>query len=277
MMDVTAGLRQLGMSDYEARAYAALVAQPGGTGYEIAKRAGIPRAKIYETLAALVNRGVVTTSQEEKRLHYHPLNPDTLLRRHREQAETLTRDLAPRLRQLATGEESSPLLTIRGYDRVVRRAQDVLAASGQRAFVAGWPVEIETLAPDLARAEARGVRVYTLVYGEVAVALPRLYQHHPLGPHEGERPWPPLAGSLPWLVVVGDHAEALIAQTAPSDQTVALWTRQPAVVLVAAEYIKHDIFFVEADRLLAERGISLNRELLPLQGMWFAGDWERRP
>ena len=275
-MDVIPGLRQLGMSDYEARAYAALVARPGGTGYEVAKRAGIPRAKIYETLAALVNRGVVTTSQEEERLHYHPLAPDTLLRRHREQAETLTRALAPHLQQLAAGEESSPLLTVRGYDLVLRRTQDVLAASKERAFVAGWPAEIVILAPDLARAEARGVRVYTLVYGEVAVALPRLYQHHPLGPREGERPWPSLAGALPWLVVVGDHAEALIAQTAPPDQTIALWTRQPAVVLVAAEYIKHDIYFVEADRVLAERGISLDRELLPLQGMWFAGDWEQR-
>lgn len=271
-MDVTEGLRRLGLGDYEARAYAALVAHPGSTGYEVAKHAGCPRAKIYETLAALVDKDVAATSQEGDRVRYHPLDPDALLRRHLAGAEALAQELAPQLQQLAGAEESPPLVTIRSYERVVARARDVLAAAERRAFVAGWPAEIETLAPDLGRAEARGVRVYALVYGDATVALPRLFRHHPLGPRAGERPWPPLAGPLPWLVVVADHAEALVAQAAPKDRVTALWTRQTAVALVAAEYIKHDIFFAEFDRLLAERGINLDRELWPLQAMWFELD-----
>lgn len=275
-MDVTEGLRQLGLGDYEARAYAALVAHPGSTGYEVAKHAGIPRAKIYEVLAALVGKDVVATSQEGERVRYHPLDPDTLLRRHLAGAEALARELAPPLQRLAGVEEAPPLVTIRSYERVLARARDVLADAERRAFIAGWPAEIEALAPDLARAEGRGARVYALVYGDAAVDLPRLFRHHPLGPRGGERPWPPLAGPLPRLVVVADHDEALIAQAAPRERAVALWTRQPAVAMVAAEYVKHDIFFTELDRLLAERGITLDRELWPLQAMWFEGVEEDR-
>jgi hypothetical protein len=46
--------------------------------------------------------------------------------------------------------------------------------------------------------------------------------------------------------------------------------------MVAAEYVKHDIFLVTLDALLQERGINLDRELWPLQAMWF-DDWEEDP
>ena len=41
---LAASLRELGFSDYEARAYAALAARQPATAYEIAKVTGLPRA-----------------------------------------------------------------------------------------------------------------------------------------------------------------------------------------------------------------------------------------
>lgn len=53
------GLGELGFSPYEARAYAALVKHAPANGYEVAKAAGIPTSKIYETLQRLQQRGAV--------------------------------------------------------------------------------------------------------------------------------------------------------------------------------------------------------------------------
>ncbi len=265
-MDVVEGLRQLGMGEYEARAYAALVAHPGSTGYEVAKHSGVPRAKIYETLATLASRDIIASSREGDRVLYHPLDPEALLRRHVEGAELLARELDPTLRQLAGDESPPPLLTVRSHQHMLARARDVLASAGRRAFVSGWPAEIEALSSDLERAEGRGVMVYALVYGDAEVAVRHLVRHHPLDPdHLGASP----AGPLPWLIVVADHSEVLLAQAAPADRAVALWTRNPTLAMVAAEYVKHDIYLVELDRLLEARGVSLEREMAHLQRMWF--------
>ena len=49
-MDLIDGLQQLGLTQYEAQVYAALVRQPSITGYEASRLSGVPRAKVYETL-----------------------------------------------------------------------------------------------------------------------------------------------------------------------------------------------------------------------------------
>jgi transposase len=55
---VISELQRLGMSGYEAKAYVALVAAGSPlNGYEVAKRSGVPRSTVYETLAKLVGRG----------------------------------------------------------------------------------------------------------------------------------------------------------------------------------------------------------------------------
>ena len=50
-------LGELGFSDYEARAYCALLDAAPANGYQVAGLSGVPRAKIYEVLDKLVARG----------------------------------------------------------------------------------------------------------------------------------------------------------------------------------------------------------------------------
>jgi hypothetical protein len=57
MTDAAALLLQLGFSEYEARAYLALVQRNPLNGYELAKVPGVPRANIYAVLQKLKERG----------------------------------------------------------------------------------------------------------------------------------------------------------------------------------------------------------------------------
>src|SRR3954467_3727444 len=76
-------LQRLGMSGYEAKAYLALVAAGSPlTGYEVAKRSGVPRSTVYETLAKLVAReAAFEVRADPESTIYVALPPDTLLRR----------------------------------------------------------------------------------------------------------------------------------------------------------------------------------------------------
>src|SRR5579884_910008 len=53
-------LGELGLTGYEARAYLALVGRETGTASEVARVAGLPRQRVYDVLAALLEKGLVT-------------------------------------------------------------------------------------------------------------------------------------------------------------------------------------------------------------------------
>ena len=261
-MDAIEQLQQLGLTEYEARAYTAVLRQPGSTGYAIARRSGIPRAKIYEVLDALISKDLVNVSQEDGRTLYHPVAHDVVLRRYLEHAEQVIRDLRLTLAALTTPEEPSPLLTIRSRERILNRARDTIAAARQQLFVSAWPAEAEALSHELIQAERRSIAAYVLVYGDPSLPLPRVIRHPPINV-TGR------TGGVPWLIVVADHAEALIAGLEAGDHAIGLWTQNRTIAMVAAEYIKHDIFLVEAASFLESRGISLDDTLEHLQAMWF--------
>lgn len=224
----------------------------------------MPRAKVYEVLASLEGKDLVSTSQNDGRTLYHPLPYQTLFSRHLRRAQEVVGVLEPELEALTQREEAPPLITIRSRERVLDRARDVINAARQRLFVSAWPPELQVLAGDLHSAEARGVDAYVLVYGEASLPLVHLFRHTPIKLEHR-------AAGAPWLIVVADHAESLVAEPAPGEQAVALWTRNRVIATVAAEYVKHDIFLMEMAARLEARGITLDREMADLQRMWFEG------
>lgn len=52
-------LQALGFTEYEAKVYCALVRFPGSTGYETGGHSKVPRARVYEVLEGLQEKGIV--------------------------------------------------------------------------------------------------------------------------------------------------------------------------------------------------------------------------
>ena len=53
-------LTNLGLTTYEARAYIALLGRESFTAAQVAKRAGLPRQRIYDVLGTLVEKGLAS-------------------------------------------------------------------------------------------------------------------------------------------------------------------------------------------------------------------------
>ncbi len=58
---VIAELTKLGLTSYEARAYAALTGRDSFTAAEVSRAAGLPRQRIYDVLGSLLEKGLVST------------------------------------------------------------------------------------------------------------------------------------------------------------------------------------------------------------------------
>jgi sugar-specific transcriptional regulator TrmB len=235
--DLIDRLGKLGMSGYEAKAYLALVtASRPLNGYEVAKLSGVPRSTVYETLGKLVARGAAFEARgSNDAVAYLPLPPNSLLARmHAEFSESLDA-LRRALPRLAAPQEAHLIHNILDRGALLERAADVIRESRWDLYVSVWPEEYDDLAPALADAEARGVEVMMLVFGEDTPEVGRTYRHRYSSPefvmqYLGYR----LFG------VVGDSQQSVIGGFS-EDTGWGVFSDNPAVVLLATEYIRHDI------------------------------------
>ena len=71
-------LRELGLTDYETRAYLALLGRGALSASEVSENAQVPYSKVYETLASLEGKGWVE-SQRGRPTRYYPKAPSEAL------------------------------------------------------------------------------------------------------------------------------------------------------------------------------------------------------
>jgi sugar-specific transcriptional regulator TrmB len=71
-------LTRLGLTMYEAKAYLALIRRGSSTAAEVARIAGVPRQRIYDVLASLVERGLAST-HPGRVVRYVGSAPDTAI------------------------------------------------------------------------------------------------------------------------------------------------------------------------------------------------------
>ncbi|MER7129555.1 TrmB family transcriptional regulator [Streptosporangium saharense] len=246
MRDVVEQLQRLGMSGYEAKAYVTLVVagQPLN-GYEVAKRSGVPRSTVYETLGKLVAKGAAYELRgSEEAVVYLPLPPRSLLERMRREFDDSIESLQSSLPTIVAPPGAPIIHNLKGTEAVLARAEDVVAAARSDLFLSIWPEEMKQLSPLVGRAAERGVEVSVVHFGPAETRIGYLYERRFPVPNS-------IADNLgcSLLVVVGDGREVLIGGFA-NGSAWGVYTEDPAVVMMSVEYVKHDIALqVIADRI----------------------------
>jgi HTH-type transcriptional regulator, sugar sensing transcriptional regulator len=230
-------LGELGMSGYEAKAYLSLVtASRPLNGYEVAKLSGVPRSTVYETLGKLVARGAAFEARAAPgAVAYLPLPPNALLTRMSSEFSASLEALRKELPRIATPQEAHLLHNILDRDALLERATDVIRESRWDLFVSVWPEEFDDLSPVLTDAEARGVDITMLVFGEHTPEIGHTYRHR-YSPPEFVMQY--LGYRL--FGVIGDSKQAVIGGFQASTGW-GIYSDNPAVVLLATEYVRHDI------------------------------------
>lgn len=250
------GLIALGMSSYEARAYVALLAAGKElNGYEVAKRSGLPRTAVYETLAKLTARGAAFEVRNgDDAVAYVPLPGENYLARLRADFSSTVQALEESVPRIS---RSAPSVVHRLEDSngVLARTHDLFRDATREVHVMLFTEEMKLLTEDLKAAHDRGVEVTVDVFGaaDPDQEIGRVY-HHLM--RDAQRVIERIGCRL--LIAVADVDTVLIS-AAVGDTMSGMFTNEPAVVLVALELIRHDI----AIQALADRhGMATLRELL---------------
>ncbi len=127
-------LKQAGLSDYEAKAYVALVMRSHGSAENISDIAEIPRTSTYKVLNGLKEKGFVTTKTGRPTIYY-PVKPsdirDRLITEINKEFEMLT-SLSGTL-----SEEGTPQLvyTIIGKEKVLAKIGDMISSADIELYI----------------------------------------------------------------------------------------------------------------------------------------------
>jgi sugar-specific transcriptional regulator TrmB len=233
-----ARLMELGFSEYEARAYTALVGAGTATAYEAAKLAGISTSKIYEVLAKLVEKGLALVSEDGGTRRYVPIDPEEFVEERRSRITSTLDSLKGDLAALRRGPEVSYIWNIGSREQLMEKAARIIGGAEKGVLVSGWMEELEALTAVIGEKHGEGVPVASVVFGG-GRGLPGQVYYHPIEDtlynERGGR----------GLTVVADSREALMGTVFAKGDVEGAWSVNRGFVLLAEDYIKHDVYIMK--------------------------------
>ncbi len=167
-------LRELGLTEYETRAYLALLERGVLTASQVSDYSNVPYSKIYETLGSLERKGWIETDRGRPSRHF-PRAPSEALTTMKLQMEervkswetTILGELQP-LFEKREIREKPDIWILRGEFNILAKLEEILDKTRTELMVAA-PAFTETLssvfARMLMRLQGRGVKILFMVAG----------------------------------------------------------------------------------------------------------------
>jgi sugar-specific transcriptional regulator TrmB len=236
---VTEHLMYTGLSEYEARAYVGLLAENPATAYELAKASNIPTSKIYEVIARLEEKGIVSPVAGEGTRKYIPLEPSEFVASRRNMMQSTLRVLSSELITRKEHAGRSYIWNINEYAYFIEKARSMLSQAERTLLLSVWPREADDLAEELRHVEKRGVKVAAIHFGaRVRLDVGQVYPHPVQETVYSER------GGRGFCLVV-DSQSAIMGTLLEEERVEGAYSTNRGFVSLAEEYIKHDIYFMK--------------------------------
>ncbi len=233
-------MAELGFNKYESKTYITLLEHQEISAYEISKKSGVPQSKIYETVNRMVEAGYVI-AQGENPVVYSPLPLSEFMSRHRSRLEKSLNILEEELHDFVEEPEVDYMWHMKGDQSCMEKVRDVIESANERLLVEVWENEVKEITPSLKKAAAKDVRIIIIYYGQHLSLPGEVFYHRLEGMNEEVK------DRGRWLTAVADRSEAFFGSFGPKGAE-AVWTQNYAFMLMAENFISHDIFIAEIYR-----------------------------
>lgn len=233
-------LMYTGLSEYEARVYVAFLKKNPATAYEAAREAGVPTSKVYETVARLEQKGVLTPFGEEeaRSRRYVPQSAEEYLHTSRQLMDRTLESLGLEFQEMRTQSPVSFIWNISDHDALLDRARRMILKAKDTLLISLWREEADRLGGLIAEANARGVRTAVVHYGQPQLEIGQVFMH-PIGEtHYDEK-----GGRN--IVVVSDSYDAVMGTIRADGSIEGAYSSSRGFVDLAEDYVKHDIYMMK--------------------------------
>ncbi len=227
-------MKTLGFSEYECRAYLALLEEYPLNGYAISKNSGIPRSRIYEVLKNLITKQMVFEQAEEKNKLYYPMEPDIFIKKLKENYETVFNNISQYAGKLyKEKKQDDKLVVIKGRFNIISFLNVLIKGAEKRIAMSIWDEEIRELMPELGKALERGVMLRGIYFGE-SNPYNTLVTHRRIKRYMAEK-------QQRYVSIIIDGAHAISGVVSRGEDSKVTWTRDEGFIEISEDYIAHDL------------------------------------
>ncbi len=248
--DLIDRLTQLGFSEYEAKAYLALLHESPVTGYQLAKLSSVPRSMIYEVMGKLTARGAAMTLRMEGGMKYAPVPPEEFLAQLRREQEELIGSLQDDLTTLGKSSDLDYVWNIENHENILAKAEEMLTQAQASVYIALFPSTFPALKEALGEAACRGVRV--VIYTTEAIDSPGC---RVVVAHVSEETLSQARGL--GLILVVDGEEVLVGEWLTASRARASWTSNSLLVFIAEHHLRTDLYLPQLLAMLGDRAFTV--------------------
>lgn len=227
-------LLKFGFSQYESKVYEAL---SSGTkpmdATMIVKHSGVPKAKIYEVLSRMIEKGMVLESVSEKKKLYAALPLQLVI-------EKLTAEFQADIEQLESHQIKKEFIddhvwSLKADASIESQIKQVIQDAGRSIRFSAWKDDFKKYLPLFEDKERQGIAVEALVVGEIKSDLANLVFFEPSEGHITlER----------FRLLIVDDSEIIFAGVEHGSWQ-AIKTRSQPLVRVFTDYFYHDLLLTK--------------------------------
>ena len=225
--------KTMNFSEYEAKAYISLVKQGTVTAYQVSKDSGIPRARIYDVLNNLVEKGIVIKEEIDEAMQYSPLAVDVFLQKVQTTWQQNFKEVSTSLKEIETIDitPTNRVMTLKDKEMILSYCQALLKKAKKRIVISMWQDMYELLKTDLEEA-AKHVTIKGLT----------IHVDNPISQIESHRPteFTEKTTSEHWFIVSID-AQEMIYGPSLAARNMAFYTNDPVHIYLLEDYIWHDV------------------------------------
>jgi sugar-specific transcriptional regulator TrmB len=225
-------LQKFGFSQYESQVYEVLSASDEPLdATQIVKYSGVPKAKVYEVISRLIEKGLVLDSVSEKKKLYTALPLQLVI-------EKLTKEFQVNIDDLKNNASKKTIKDDRVWSLKVDssiqlQCRQLVQNAKHSIHISLWKEEFADYLPILMEKEQAGVKVETLVVGNVDEKIP-LTTLYTLFPNQEHR-----ALEKYRLIIIDE--ETILFAGVENGAWQAMVTHSKPFVKFFADFFYHDV------------------------------------
>ncbi|WP_053957626.1 TrmB family transcriptional regulator [Inediibacterium massiliense] len=227
-------LKNLGLTEYEAKAYLSLLEEYPVNGYTLSKISGIPRSRIYEVLESLKNKQLVFEQREDTMSVYKPLDPKLFIGKFKNNFDSIFHHIEEYSKKVYLKEENDhKLIVIQGRNKIIDFLNLLIHDAKRRIVLSIWEEEINDISKALNDAIQRGVMLRGMYFGRNN-PYEQLVTHRRLERHLSEK-------KERYMTVTVDGVHVLYGIISRGEDSQITWAKDPDFVDMSEDYVVHDL------------------------------------
>ncbi|MFT9846821.1 TrmB family transcriptional regulator [Aneurinibacillus sp. REN35] len=178
-------LQKFGFSQYESQVYQTLVtSEEPMDATHIVTYSGVPKAKVYEVLSRMIEKGMILDTVSEKKKLYSALPLSIAIKK-------LTKEFEANIQALQAAKPKRTIADDRVWSlkngaSIHAQCKQMIAEASESIFISAWHDTFADYVPLLEEKERQGIAVTALVVGEMEADLANVHvllpadEHHKL-------------------------------------------------------------------------------------------------